>query len=106
MRKKKSFGDGLEKGLNINAMEVPTVDDGSGNSDHVPNNVVAIGSCGGTGDNHNWCSNEMEEEDRKPSHDSCLKKEMALPVTVVADAVVGRITDGLAIKVSSDKDVS
>ncbi|QCD86841.1 hypothetical protein DEO72_LG3g1368 [Vigna unguiculata] len=59
-------------------MVVPTVDDGNGNFDHIPDNVVAIGSCGGIGDNQNWCMSKMEEEDRKPSHDSHLKKEMAL----------------------------
>jgi len=54
-------------------MVVPTVDDGSDNFDHIPDNMVAIESCGGTGDNHNWCNNEMEEEDREPSRDSHLK---------------------------------
>jgi len=43
----------------------------------------------------------MEEEDRKPSHDSRLKKEMALSVTMVAGVVVGYVTDNSVINVSS-----
>jgi len=50
MDEKKHFGMGWKRGLDINAMEVPMVDDGSGNPDHVLDNVVAIGSCSGTSD--------------------------------------------------------